>query len=85
MYLLIILTPLAKLIHVIRHCLNACIQRTLQECPEAHQEHEKENASVSGSHSTAKTGRLCLVSFLYQWIGCCYFPFVPVKILKYSF
>lgn len=49
MYLLIILTPLAKLIHVIRHCLNACIQRTLQECPEAHKECEKENASVSGS------------------------------------
>ena len=49
MCLLIILTPLAKLIHVIRHCLNACIQRTLHEGPEAHKECEKENASVSGS------------------------------------
>ncbi|OBS71779.1 hypothetical protein A6R68_13644, partial [Neotoma lepida] len=39
-------TNIAKLIHVIRHCLNACIQRTLRECPEAQKECEKENASV---------------------------------------
>lgn len=52
-------TNIAKLIHVIRHCLNACIQRTLRECPEAHKECEKENASVSGSLCTSETSRYC--------------------------
>lgn len=50
--MLIIFTTVAKLIHVIRHCLNACIQRTLREGPEAHKECEKENASVSVSSAS---------------------------------
>nr|XP_045016633.1 condensin-2 complex subunit G2 [Jaculus jaculus]XP_045016634.1 condensin-2 complex subunit G2 [Jaculus jaculus] len=39
-------TNIAKLIHVIRHCLNACIQRALREHRETYEECEKENASV---------------------------------------
>ncbi|KAG3277136.1 condensin-2 complex subunit G2 [Ictidomys tridecemlineatus] len=39
-------TNIAKLIHVIRHCLNACVQRALQEQQEDPEEREKENASV---------------------------------------
>uniref|UniRef100_A0A8D2ASR7 Condensin-2 complex subunit G2 n=1 Tax=Sciurus vulgaris TaxID=55149 RepID=A0A8D2ASR7_SCIVU len=39
-------TNIAKLIHVIRHCLNACIQRALQEHQEDPEEREKENVSV---------------------------------------
>lgn len=39
----------AKLIHVIRHCLNACIRRALSACGEDEEERGKENASVSGA------------------------------------
>ncbi|MBZ3883563.1 Condensin-2 complex subunit G2, partial [Sciurus carolinensis] len=39
-------TNIAKLIHVIRHCLNACVQRALQEHQEDAEEREKENVSV---------------------------------------
>uniref|UniRef100_A0A286XNQ2 Condensin-2 complex subunit G2 n=1 Tax=Cavia porcellus TaxID=10141 RepID=A0A286XNQ2_CAVPO len=39
-------TNIAKLIHVIRHCLNACIRRALQELQEDQEEREKENVSV---------------------------------------
>uniref|UniRef100_A0A2K6PWG2 Non-SMC condensin II complex subunit G2 n=1 Tax=Rhinopithecus roxellana TaxID=61622 RepID=A0A2K6PWG2_RHIRO len=42
-------TNIAKLIHVIRHCLNACIQRAVREPPEEEEEEdgrEKENVTV---------------------------------------
>ncbi|XP_077007705.1 condensin-2 complex subunit G2 [Tamandua tetradactyla] len=39
-------TNIAKLIHVIRHCLNACIRRAFKECQEGDEEREKENVSV---------------------------------------
>ncbi|XP_058153602.1 condensin-2 complex subunit G2 [Dasypus novemcinctus] len=42
-------TNIAKLIHVIRHCLNACIRRALRECQEDDEEREKENVSVLDS------------------------------------
>lgn len=45
-YVMIILNILAKLIHVIRHCLNACIRKAVLECHESHEEREKENVSV---------------------------------------
>lgn len=44
---MIILRALAKLIHVIRHCLNACIRRALSACREDAEEPGKENTSVS--------------------------------------
>ncbi|XP_042556945.1 condensin-2 complex subunit G2 [Dipodomys spectabilis] len=37
---------IAKLIHVIRQCLNACIQRAVHEHQEAQEEQEKENETV---------------------------------------
>ncbi|XP_057639200.1 condensin-2 complex subunit G2 isoform X2 [Chionomys nivalis] len=66
-------TNIAKLIHVIRHCLNACIQRTLQECPEAHKECEKENASVldktlSVSDTASMAGLLEVIVILWKSI-----------------
>ncbi|XP_021096528.1 condensin-2 complex subunit G2 isoform X4 [Heterocephalus glaber] len=39
-------TNIAKLIHVIRHCLNSCVQRALREHQEDQEEREKENVSV---------------------------------------
>lgn len=39
-------TNIAKLMHVIRHCLNACVRRALAACPGDDGEREKENASV---------------------------------------
>uniref|UniRef100_A0A8C9GM72 Condensin-2 complex subunit G2 n=1 Tax=Piliocolobus tephrosceles TaxID=591936 RepID=A0A8C9GM72_9PRIM len=43
-------TNIAKLIHVIRHCLNACVQRAVREPPEEEEEEEdgreKENVTV---------------------------------------
>ncbi|XP_016814004.2 condensin-2 complex subunit G2 isoform X3 [Pan troglodytes] len=42
-------TNIAKLIHVIRHCLNACMQRAVREPPEDEEEEdgrEKENVTV---------------------------------------
>lgn len=46
--LLVILNIVAKLIHVIRHCLNACTRRAVRESREDGAEQEKENVSVSG-------------------------------------
>ncbi|XP_058390225.1 condensin-2 complex subunit G2 isoform X2 [Diceros bicornis minor] len=40
-------TNIAKLIHVIRHCLNACIRRAIREQQEDHAEREKEKENVS--------------------------------------
>lgn len=48
---------LAKLIHVIRHCLNACIRKAIRECQEDGEEREKENVSVSGHVALMWTGR----------------------------
>ncbi|XP_006874492.1 PREDICTED: condensin-2 complex subunit G2 [Chrysochloris asiatica] len=39
-------TNIAKLIHVIRRCLNACIHKALREYQEDDEEREKENVSV---------------------------------------
>lgn len=50
---MIILRPLAKLIHVIRHCLNACIRRALSACREDAEEPGKENTSVSLTQAPA--------------------------------
>ncbi|ERE72594.1 condensin-2 complex subunit G2 isoform 1 [Cricetulus griseus] len=66
-------TNIAKLIHVIRHCLNACIQRTLRECPEAHKECEKENASVldktlSVNDTASMAGLLEVIVILWKSI-----------------
>lgn len=64
-------TNIAKLIHVIRHCLNACIQRTLREGPEAHKECEKENASVldktlSVNDTASMAGLLEIIVILWK-------------------
>ncbi|CAH6779587.1 condensin-2 complex subunit G2 [Phodopus roborovskii] len=66
-------TNIAKLIHVIRHCLNACIQRTLQECPGAHKECEKENTSVldktlSVNDTASMAGLLEVIVILWKTI-----------------
>ncbi|ELK19041.1 Condensin-2 complex subunit G2 [Pteropus alecto] len=39
-------TNIAKLIHVIRHCLNACIRKAIRESQEDGEEREKEDVSV---------------------------------------
>ncbi|XP_052040792.1 condensin-2 complex subunit G2 [Apodemus sylvaticus] len=64
-------TNIAKLIHVIRHCLNACIQRTLREGPEAHKECEKENTSVldktlSVNDTASMAGLLEIIVILWK-------------------
>ncbi|NP_598523.3 condensin-2 complex subunit G2 isoform X1 [Mus musculus] len=64
-------TNIAKLIHVIRHCLNACIQRTLREGSEAHKECEKENASVldktlSVNDTASMAGLLEIIVILWK-------------------
>lgn len=64
-------TNIAKLIHVIRHCLNACIQRTLREGPETHKECEKENASVldktlSVNDTASMAGLLEIIVILWK-------------------
>lgn len=64
-------TNIAKLIHVIRHCLNACIQRTLREGSEAHKECEKENASVldktlSVNDTASMAGLLEIIVILWE-------------------
>ncbi|XP_042832613.1 condensin-2 complex subunit G2 isoform X4 [Panthera tigris] len=51
-------TNIAKLIHVIRHCLNACIRRAAQEGHEGHEEREKEN------DDRCKTPLFMLMSFM---------------------
>ncbi|XP_028629032.1 condensin-2 complex subunit G2 [Grammomys surdaster] len=64
-------TNIAKLMHVIRHCLNACIQRTLREGPEAHKECEKENASIldktlSVNDTASMAGLLEIIVILWK-------------------
>uniref|UniRef100_A0ABK0LZ90 Non-SMC condensin II complex, subunit G2 n=1 Tax=Rattus norvegicus TaxID=10116 RepID=A0ABK0LZ90_RAT len=64
-------TNIAKLIHVIRHCLNACIQRTLREGAETHKECEKENASVldktlSVNDTASMAGLLEIIVILWK-------------------
>uniref|UniRef100_A0A452QMA8 Condensin-2 complex subunit G2 n=1 Tax=Ursus americanus TaxID=9643 RepID=A0A452QMA8_URSAM len=66
-------TNIAKLIHVIRHCLNACIRRAVRECHEGHEEREKENVSVldktlSVSDVASMAGLLEIVVILWKSI-----------------
>ncbi|KAI5775111.1 NCAPG2 [Gulo gulo luscus] len=66
-------TNIAKLIHVIRHCLNACIRRAVREGHEGHEEREKENVSVldktlSVSDVASMAGLLEIVVILWKSI-----------------
>ncbi|XP_072820142.1 condensin-2 complex subunit G2 isoform X1 [Vicugna pacos] len=66
-------TNIAKLIHVIRHCLNACIRRALRESGEDEEEREKENASaldqtLSVSDAGCMAGLLEVVVILWRSI-----------------
>ncbi|OWK06325.1 NCAPG2 [Cervus elaphus hippelaphus] len=69
----IVLHVLAKLIHVIRHCLNACIQRALTACREDAEEPGKENTSaldqtLSVSDAASMAGLLEIVVILWRSI-----------------
>ncbi|XP_027430245.2 condensin-2 complex subunit G2 isoform X2 [Zalophus californianus] len=64
-------TNIAKLIHVIRHCLNACIRRAVRECHESHEEREKENVldkTLSVSDVGSMAGLLEIVVILWKSI-----------------
>uniref|UniRef100_A0A4W2EUK3 Condensin-2 complex subunit G2 n=1 Tax=Bos indicus x Bos taurus TaxID=30522 RepID=A0A4W2EUK3_BOBOX len=66
-------TNIAKLIHVIRHCLNACIRRALSACREDAEEPGKENASaldqtLSVSDAASMAGLLETVVILWRSI-----------------
>ncbi|XP_045648166.1 condensin-2 complex subunit G2 isoform X3 [Ursus americanus] len=64
-------TNIAKLIHVIRHCLNACIRRAVRECHEGHEEREKENVldkTLSVSDVASMAGLLEIVVILWKSI-----------------
>lgn len=66
-------TNIAKLIHVIRHCLNACIQRAMRECQEDDEEREKENESVldktlSVNDAASMAGLLEVIVILWKSI-----------------
>ncbi|KAF4020512.1 hypothetical protein G4228_012194 [Cervus hanglu yarkandensis] len=66
-------TNIAKLIHVIRHCLNACIQRALTACREDAEEPGKENTSaldqtLSVSDAASMAGLLEIVVILWRSI-----------------
>ncbi|XP_057160380.1 condensin-2 complex subunit G2 isoform X2 [Ursus arctos] len=64
-------TNIAKLIHVIRHCLNACIRRAMRECHEGHEEREKENVldkTLSVSDVASMAGLLEIVVILWKSI-----------------
>ncbi|VFV21653.1 condensin-2 complex subunit g2 [Lynx pardinus] len=64
-------TNIAKLIHVIRHCLNACIRRAAQEGHEGHEEREKENVldkTLSVSDVASMAGLLEIVVILWKSI-----------------
>uniref|UniRef100_A0A250Y6Z2 Condensin-2 complex subunit G2 n=1 Tax=Castor canadensis TaxID=51338 RepID=A0A250Y6Z2_CASCN len=66
-------TNIAKLIHVIRHCLNACVQKALRERQESQEEREKENESVldktlSVSDSASMAGLLETIVILWKSI-----------------
>ncbi|XP_044102869.1 condensin-2 complex subunit G2 isoform X2 [Neovison vison] len=62
---------IAKLIHVIRHCLNACIRRAVREGHEGHEEREKENVldkTLSVSDVASMAGLLEIVVILWKSI-----------------
>ncbi|XP_054989833.1 condensin-2 complex subunit G2 isoform X1 [Sorex araneus] len=63
---------IAKLIHVIRRCLNACIQKALrEECPEDSEEREKENVldkTLSVSDVPSMSGLLEVIVILWKSI-----------------
>ncbi|KAF3815724.1 hypothetical protein GH733_016268 [Mirounga leonina] len=64
-------TNIAKLIHVIRHCLNACIRRAMRERHESHEEREKENVldkTLSVSDVASMAGLLEIVVILWKSI-----------------
>ncbi|XP_032250283.1 condensin-2 complex subunit G2 isoform X2 [Phoca vitulina] len=64
-------TNIAKLIHVIRHCLNACIRRAVRERHESHEEREKENVldkTLSVSDVASMAGLLEIVVILWKSI-----------------
>ncbi|TKC41147.1 hypothetical protein EI555_004850 [Monodon monoceros] len=66
-------TNIAKLIHVIRHCLNACIRRALSACGEGSEEPGKENVSaldqtLSISDTASMAGLLEIVVILWRSI-----------------
>ncbi|XP_020741838.2 condensin-2 complex subunit G2 isoform X3 [Odocoileus virginianus] len=66
-------TNIAKLIHVIRHCLNACIGRALSACREDAEEPGKENTSaldqtLSVSDAASMAGLLEIVVILWRSI-----------------
>ncbi|KAI5153877.1 Condensin-2 Complex Subunit G2 [Manis pentadactyla] len=66
-------TNIAKLIHVIRHCLNACTRRAVRESREGGAEQEKENVSVldktlSVSDVASMAGLLEIVVILWKSI-----------------
>ncbi|XP_030881082.1 condensin-2 complex subunit G2 [Leptonychotes weddellii] len=64
-------TNIAKLIHVIRHCLNACIRRAMREHHESHEEREKENVldkTLSVSDVASMAGLLEIVVILWKSI-----------------
>ncbi|XP_004702393.1 condensin-2 complex subunit G2 isoform X1 [Echinops telfairi] len=66
-------TNIAKLIHVIRRCLNACIHKALREDQEDEEEREKENASVldqtlSVNDAASMAGLLEIVVILWKSI-----------------
>ncbi|XP_066241784.1 condensin-2 complex subunit G2 isoform X1 [Saccopteryx leptura] len=66
-------TNIAKLIHVIRHCLNACIQKEMREYQEDDEEREKENVSVldktlSVSDVASMAGLLEIIVILWKSI-----------------
>ncbi|XP_049570647.1 condensin-2 complex subunit G2 isoform X2 [Orcinus orca] len=64
-------TNIAKLIHVIRHCLNACIRRALSACGEGSEEPGKENAldqTLSISDTASMAGLLEIVVILWRSI-----------------
>ncbi|XP_045444967.1 condensin-2 complex subunit G2 isoform X2 [Pipistrellus kuhlii] len=66
-------TNIAKLIHVIRHCLNACIRKTIRERQEEDEEREKENVSVldktlSVSDAASMAGLLEIIVILWKSI-----------------
>nr|KAF6271979.1 non-SMC condensin II complex subunit G2 [Pipistrellus kuhlii] len=66
-------TNIAKLIHVIRHCLNACIRKAIRERQEEDEEREKENVSVldktlSVSDAASMAGLLEIIVILWKSI-----------------
>ncbi|KAK2097118.1 Condensin-2 complex subunit G2 [Saguinus oedipus] len=80
-------TNIAKLIHVIRHCLNACIQRAVREPAEDEEEEEeeeeedrreKENMSASTAGIVGTSGHVSLVSGHVRLLACSQYALVCV-------